>query len=58
MSLDRAILLPHEFDKKEDNQPTEGTDMGAVEVLRSPSKNTALSQESVERAGDQTIEKR
>jgi len=57
MSLDRAILLPHEFDKKEDNQPTEDTDMGAVEVLRSPSKTTVRSQEPGGHAGDQTIER-
>ena len=58
MSLDRAILLPHEFDKKEDNQPIEGTDMGAVEVLRSPTKNTVRSQEFGEHARDKMTEKR
>ena len=57
MSLDRAILLPHEFDKKEDNQPIESTDVEAVEVLRSPTKNAARSQESGEHARDKTIEK-
>jgi len=31
MSLDRAIMLPHEFDKQEED-PTAGTD-ASVEVL-------------------------
>lgn len=57
MSLDRAILLPREFDKKEDSQPTEGTDMGALGVVRSATKNTVRSQESGGRAGDQAVEK-
>jgi len=57
MSLDRAILLPHEFDKKEDNPPSDGTEMGTVEVLRSPTKNTVRSQGSGEHGQGQTIEK-
>jgi len=49
MSLDRAITLPHEFDKKEDSPPVNGTDIEIAEVLRSPTKNgTKASQESGE----------
>ena len=56
MSLDRAIMLPHEFDKTEDHSP--GPDMGAVGVLRSPSKNSVKpSQESSGHARVETIEK-
>jgi len=56
MSLDRAILLPREFDK-EDSRPIEGTDMGAVEVLHSPTKNAVRSRETGEHARDQVVEK-
>ena len=58
MSLDRAILLPHEFDKKVDNPPINDTDTGVVEVLRSPTRNTVgRSRESGEHARDTTFEK-
>jgi len=57
MSLDRAILLPREFDKKENSHPTEGTDIGAVEVLRSPAKDIVRSHEPGEHARDQPVEK-
>jgi hypothetical protein len=58
MSLDRAILLPHEFDKKEDDPPVDDTDSGVTEVLRSPAKNSVeQSQESGEHAREKTIEK-
>lgn len=40
MSLDRAITLPHEFDKKEDNYPIGDPDTGIAEVLRSPTKSS------------------
>jgi len=57
MSLDRATMLPHEFDR-EDNSPAGGTDTGAVGVLRSPTKNSVKpSQESGEHAQVETIEK-
>lgn len=39
MSLDRAILLPHEFDKKDDNLPIDGAETKVVEALRSSTKN-------------------
>ena len=58
MSLDRATMLPHEFDKGEDNSPASGAGMGAVEVLRSPTKNSVKpSQESGEHTQVETIEK-
>ena len=58
MSLDRAITLPHEFDKKEDNSPVYGADMGAVGVLRSPTKNSMKPpQEPGEHTRVETIEK-
>ena len=58
MSLDRAIMLPHEFDKKEDNPPVNGTGIGTVEVLRSPTKNSVKpSQESGENVQEEAIEK-
>jgi len=57
MSLDRAILLPHEFDRESD-PPVVGTDTGAVEVLRSPTKDTVgRSRKSGEHVRDTTIEK-
>ena len=57
MSLDRAILLPHEFDKREDNPPICDTGTGVVEVLRSPTHNSAeKSQGSGEHARDKAIE--
>jgi len=58
MSIDRAVMLPHDFDKKEDNPPVDSTDIGAVEVLRSPTKNTMeQSQGSGEHAREEMIEK-
>jgi len=58
MSLDRATMLPHEFDKKEDNLPVDGADMKAVEVLRSPTKNSVKpSKESGEHTRVEMIEK-
>lgn len=54
MTLDRAIMLPHEFDKKEDHSPVDDTDLGAVEVLRSPTKNSLMS--SQERHGHTRVE--
>jgi hypothetical protein len=58
MSLDRAVMLPHDFDKKGHNSPGDGADMGAVEVLRSPTKNSVKpSQESDEHTRAETIEK-
>lgn len=57
MSLDRATMLPHEFDK-EDNSPAGGADMGTAEVLRSPTKNSVKpSQEPGEHIQVETIEK-
>lgn len=50
MSLDRAIMLPHEFDKEEDF-PVDSHGSGTVEVVRSPTKNT------VERPQEIAIEK-
>ena len=58
MSLDRAIMLPHEFDKIEDHPPVDGPDIGAVKVLRSPTKNSVKpSQEPSGHARVETIEK-
>ncbi|KAF9644533.1 TrkH-domain-containing protein [Thelephora ganbajun] len=58
MSLDRAIMLPHEFDKKEDILPIDGPDMGVVPVLRNTTKNTVeCSQGSGGHAREATIEK-
>ena len=58
MSLDRAILLPHEFDKREDILSTGDIDAGVTEVLRSPTKNSVEEpQESDEHAQDKAIEK-
>lgn len=58
MSLDRAIMLPHEFDKKEDHSPTDDTDIRAVKVLRSPTKNSVKSsQERHQHTRVETIEK-
>ena len=50
MSLDRAIMLPHEFDKEED-LPVDGHGNGTVEFPRSPTKNT------VERPQEIVVEK-
>ena len=56
-SLDRAILLPHEFDKKEKNTHVDNADTRAVEVLRSPTLNVVEeSQESDEHVQEKTIE--
>lgn len=55
MSLDRAIILPHEFDKKDDNPPANDPGVGAVEVLRSPTKSSG--NEPGEHARVETIEK-
>jgi hypothetical protein len=58
MSLDRAIMLPHEFDKKEENPPVDGHGVGSVKVLRSPTKNTVeRSQESSGCGREMSIEK-
>ena len=57
MSLDRAIMLPHEFDKKEDNSPVDGPDTGVVEVLRSPTKNSVKPPAFSEHTRVETIEK-
>jgi len=58
MSLDRAIMLPHEFDKKEDRSPADDTDIGAVEVLRSPTKTSVKSsQEHCGHTRVETVEK-
>lgn len=57
MSLDRAIMLPHEFDKKEDYSPADDTGIGDVEVLRSPTKNSVKSQERHQHTRVETIEK-
>ena len=58
MSLDRAIMLPHEFDKKEENLSVNGHDTGTAEVLRSPTKNTVeRSQETSKHPEEITIEK-
>jgi hypothetical protein len=40
MTLDRAILLPREFNKKDDDPPVEDRDIGVAELMRSPTKNT------------------
>ena len=59
MSLDRAIMLPHEFDKKEDHSPADDTDLGAVKALRSQTKNSVVSsQERHGHTGVETTEKR
>ena len=58
MSLDRAITLPHEFDRKEHNLPVDCADIGAVEVLRTPTRNSVKpSQGPGEHTQVETIEK-
>lgn len=58
MSLDRAVMLPHEFDKKEDNSPVDNLDLGVVEVLRSQTKNSLRpSPESSDHTRVETIER-
>lgn len=58
MSLDRAVMLPHEFDKKKENLPIGGHGTETVEVLRSPTKNTVeRTQEAGEHAREITTEK-
>ena len=58
MSLDRAIMLPHEFNKKEYDPPTGGIDTRVPEVLHSPTGNSMKrSQEAGERARDEPAEK-
>lgn len=58
MTIDRAITLPHEFDKREEDPPVGGHGNDIVEVLRSPTKNTIeRSQESDEHAQETMTEK-
>lgn len=58
MTLDRAILLPREFDKKDEDLPVEDHDIGVAELMRSPTKNTVeCSQKSEGRVEEITNEK-
>ena len=58
MSLDRAVTLPHDFDRKEYNSPVDDADIGVAEVLRSPTRNSVkLSQGPDEHTRAETIEK-
>lgn len=58
MSLDRAITLPHEFDKKEEDSPVNGHGTGGTEFVCNPTKNTVeRSQESGDHVQEITLEK-
>ena len=58
MTLDRAILLPREFDKKDEDPPVEDHNIAVAELVRSPTKNTVeFSQNSDGRVEEITSEK-